>query len=310
MKVDPRHLAAVLAVVRHGTFSRAAEALGIGQPALSKSIALLERRLGTQLFDRTPRGSTLTAAGQIVALQAENLDFLLQRLPEQIAALREQLHGPLRIGATPSLMLGLVPQALVRMLHVYPGFTANIKEDLESVLEPALHRGEIDLLIAPLGVLAPPAADLVDLWIADEPIFVALPPGHRLARAAEVHLAELKDEAWVLPTEGGSFYDMVASLFVASGIPWPMNAIGTNRLHIHEELVAVNGRVAILSAAQLLGGVTTVRAVPLAGAPRRALGVRRRAGIGLHPAAAQFIEHLKEVAAGVETANAVQRPDG
>ena len=55
MNIDPRHLTLVLAVTRHGSFNRAAEALGISQPALSKSIALLERRISAKVFERGPR---------------------------------------------------------------------------------------------------------------------------------------------------------------------------------------------------------------------------------------------------------------
>lgn len=297
MRIDPRHLNAVRAIVEHGTFSRAADALGVSQPALSKSISLLERRLGARLFERSARGSTLTEAGQVVARHAAGLDMLLVRLQEEVAARSERRDGPLNIGATPSMMFGLVPEALTRTLAANPRLIVNIREDLDDALYPLLRRGDIDLLVTPLEDSQPVSADLVEIRFANEPVFVVLPAGHALSEAKRLRLADLRDEAWILPTAGGSFHRLAQALFIHAEVRWPQNAIGTNRLHVYPRLVIETGRVAIATAAQLLGAPDSIVAVPLAGAPRRPLGIKYRHGVKLPPAAEEFIGKLREVAA-------------
>jgi DNA-binding transcriptional LysR family regulator len=302
VKIDPKHLSLVLAVAEYGTFGRAAEAMGVCQPALSKSIALLERRLGTPLFDRGPRGSTLTDAGRIVARRAQGLEWLVARIQDEIKASTDRLDGPIEIGATPSMMLGLVPKALSLTLDCHPRLIVNITEGLDDALTPALQRGEIDLLVGPAAALHPVPPDLIEMSLAEEALFVALPPGHRFSGAEAICLEDLRDEAWVLPAPGSSFHRVVEALFLTSGIPWPTHVIGTNRLHIHETLVLRNGRIAILTATQLLGAATSLQAVSLKGAPRRALGVKRRKGVKLPPPAEIFAEKLQAVAAALEGA--------
>ena len=77
MAIDPRQLANLLAVAKHGSFNRAAAALGLSQPALSNSIRQLERRLGVSVLDRTSSGSTLNEFGNILIRQAQTVEALL-----------------------------------------------------------------------------------------------------------------------------------------------------------------------------------------------------------------------------------------
>ena len=297
MAIDPRHLRLVLAVVEHGTFNQASKALGISQPALSKNIGLLEQRLGTKIFERGARGVTLTDAGQVIARSASNVHHILERTREEIAANRKAMSGPIVVGATPSMMLGLVPEALSHLARLEPHFKITIREGLDDQLTPALLMGEIDLLVGPLASLrtATEEYEVSQIELAREPFCIGFAPSHRLASAVEVHLAELADESWILPTQGSSFHRTVEALFIAAGIAWPTDVIETNSLHAHERLVVMTGRVAIVTRAQLVSRRTDIRAVPLVGAPLRPIGVRRRHGIVLPPLADRFLEQLRQV---------------
>jgi DNA-binding transcriptional LysR family regulator len=296
MKIDPRHLNAVLAIVEHGTFSKAADALGVCQPALSKSISLLERRLGTKVFERSARGSTLTDAGRIVARRAESLDLLLTRVQEEIEAHARRLHGPLEIGATPSMMFGIVPEALARTAAAYPELVANIREGLDDELVPLLQRGEIDVLVGPVEGLHPAGADLDEIRLTEEPFVVGLPANHRLARKASVTLQDLTDEAWILPTPGSSFYRAIEAMFLVAGLSWPRNAITTNCLHMQERLIAKMGRIALLTPAHLMGKSREIATVALAGAPARGIGMKVRRNVRFGPATEEFVRQIRDVA--------------
>src|SRR5262249_44071374 len=150
-------LTAVLTIVRHGTFHRAADALGVSQPALSKTISLLERRIGYKVFERGARGVKLTEIGQIVVRRAEQLDLLLARMREELSLFSQHREGPLVVGTTPSMMLGLVPEALARLGVSHPNLVVRLVEALDDQLTPALERGEIDLLVGPVLGLHPAA---------------------------------------------------------------------------------------------------------------------------------------------------------
>jgi len=96
-EVDPRHLANLLSIAKHGSFNRAAAARGISQPALSNSIAQLERRLGVQVLDRTRRGSELNEYGKILVRNAAVIDSVLQHTVDEVRLKRLGVEGPLRI---------------------------------------------------------------------------------------------------------------------------------------------------------------------------------------------------------------------
>lgn len=293
MKLDPRHLRTVLAVVEHGSFNRAAEAMGVSQPAFSKSISLLERSIGAKVFERGARGSTLTAVGHVVARRAENLNQLLLRLDEEIEEAQQHREGPLIIGATPSLMLGLVPEALARLIEARPDISARIVEGLDDRMTSALSRGEIDLLVGPVKGLFPPLPEFVETEIAEDPYYVTLAPSHPLASVPALHLSDLKDERWILPNSGSTFYRGVEALFLAAGIPWPRNPLITNSLQMHARLIARAGYIGIATRAQLLTDDAMITAVPLADVPPRSIGVRRRALSFETPLSGEFLDHLR-----------------
>jgi DNA-binding transcriptional LysR family regulator len=114
---------------------------------------LLERAIGAKVFERGARGSTLTPVGEIVARNARNVDCLLSRVHKEIQSHSVSVSGPITVGATPSMMLGLVPAALTRLSVEFPRMAVTLIEGLDGQLIPALERGEIDFLVGPLDGL-------------------------------------------------------------------------------------------------------------------------------------------------------------
>src|SRR6186997_2778377 len=113
--IDPRRVLTFREVARLGSFSRAADALALSQPAVSQQVAALERQLGARLLERGPGGLTLTAAGELLL---EHADVVADRLELASGQLDELVadHGlHLRVGAFPSALATRVPRALARL---------------------------------------------------------------------------------------------------------------------------------------------------------------------------------------------------
>lgn len=212
--LDTWSLQVLLAVAERGSFSAAASALSLTQPAVSRQIAGLERRLGVRLFSRVPRGVRATPAGAVaVELARETLDRLWA-MEARLASLAELESGELRLAAFPSANTFLVPEAIRRFGDLHPGVTLSLLQIDQAALLTAVRDGRIDLaLVTDWQLYEDPqeaknaatdhdrrrvTVDGVELVpLLDEELEVALPAGHRLARQPRVRLAELSGENWI-----------------------------------------------------------------------------------------------------------------
>ncbi|MEU9078067.1 LysR family transcriptional regulator [Kitasatospora sp. NPDC004745] len=189
----------VFRTVAHlGSFTAAGERLGFTQSAISRQIATLEAELGTPLFDRLPRGVRLTEHGHALLPHAEALLDRLDSTRRDLAALTELTAGRLRVGAFDSANAALVPGALAAFRTAHPQVAISLTEGLSAHLLDLLGTGTIDL-----AVVASYAEDAYDRErfelqpLLADPVLVALPRGHRLARRRRLRLVELADESWI-----------------------------------------------------------------------------------------------------------------
>jgi DNA-binding transcriptional LysR family regulator len=201
--LDVRRMRVLREVAARGSFSAAADALAYTQSAVSQQIAALEREAGAKLVERNARGVRLTDAGRALV---EHADAILARLAdaeaelEAIAGLR---GGRLRLAAFPSAGATVMPAAIARFRERHPA--------VELTLEPAepepsiakLRAGEVDIALDITPGFRPPADDGIErVHLLDDPMYVALPADHPLARKRNLKLEELAGEAWILGTTG------------------------------------------------------------------------------------------------------------
>lgn len=176
-------------------FGRAARRLHITQPPLSMAIAALERELGVRLFARAPRRVTLTHAGAAFFEQARLLLARAQDAVELARAADRGAVGRLRIGFMSGSIYTLLPPLLREYASRYPEVQLELRElpMPEQLLQ--LRRGELDL-----GVVRPPVedAELEAETVFEEPLVVALPRGHRLARLSRIAVQRLAGEPFVM----------------------------------------------------------------------------------------------------------------
>src|SRR5690242_8719356 len=127
--LDPRRVLTFREVARAGSFSRAADALALTQPAVSQQVAALERQLGAQLLDRGPGGLALTPAGELLLEHADVVSDRLTLATDQLGELVARVARELRVGAYPSALATLVPDALARLTAARPELEAEVSED-------------------------------------------------------------------------------------------------------------------------------------------------------------------------------------
>jgi len=234
---DLRHLTSFFAVAQLLHFSRAAEFLGVAQPALSRQIAHLEAVLGTQLFARTRRSVELTPAGQLLFERLQPLLSALQRLPSELAAVTAGEVGQVRIGFTGLAMATVLPRILRSFAQTHPGIRVELSESPTAAQIDALHAGEIDC-----GFFHPSQErpeGIRTRQLLREPNGVLLPATHPLAKKEMLRLGELGETPFVLfPRHlNPSFYDRILTSCARAGITlkiadeiWPRaNAIGLVR---------------------------------------------------------------------------------
>jgi LysR family hydrogen peroxide-inducible transcriptional activator len=205
-----------VAVAETSSFTRAAEREGVTQPTLSEQIMRLEssdKGIGQRLFDRLGRKVVLTDAGQVLLAHAQTI---LATVSEAERAVRDSGEGGrLRIGAIPTIAPFLLPSSIVRFRKNHPAVQLQLKEDLTDRLLADLLAGELDV-----GLMALPIRDdrLHVEKLFTEPLVVALPAQHRLATKAEVKLADISEEPFILLDDVHCFGDQVLSFCHRGGL--------------------------------------------------------------------------------------------
>jgi DNA-binding transcriptional LysR family regulator len=192
-------LAVLRAVARHGSFSGAAEALGYTQPAVSRQIATLEAETGAVLVTRAPQGARLTDAGAVLVRHAEVIFGQLEEAEAELRGVIGLQGGRLRLATFSSAAASIVPLAIARFRDNYPAVELIVEmlEPEDSI--PRLRAGELDIALTN----DPDGADsesLERVFLFDDPMYVAIPRGHRLAEREKVRLIDLADEPWMLGT--------------------------------------------------------------------------------------------------------------
>ncbi|WP_151638924.1 LysR family transcriptional regulator [Noviherbaspirillum aerium] len=198
-------------------FGRAAARLFMTQPPLSRQIQLLEHALSVKLLERTSRAVRLTAAGQVFYADAVSI----LRHVEQAAVLASRIEkgeaGRVTIGFTAVAGYELIPKLISAAQEGLPNIDIVLREMVSKDQMEALASGSIDI-----GLVRPLATDgsLQQYPLAREPLMLALPRGHRLARRKRIAAGDLHQEAMIMysPDDGKYFFDLVTGLFAASEV--------------------------------------------------------------------------------------------
>jgi LysR family hydrogen peroxide-inducible transcriptional activator len=196
----------IVAVARERHFGRAAEASYVSQPTLSVAVKKLEDELGVGLFERGQGEVSLTPAGGPIITQAQRVLEEADVLRQLASQSRDQLVGPLRIGAIYTIGPYLFPYLIPRFTRFTRQMPLVIRENFTAVLGEQLKRGELDAIVISLP-FEEPGIQTRDLY--DESFSVLLPAGHHLAAETAISPLLLRGENVLLLGEGHCFRDQV-----------------------------------------------------------------------------------------------------
>ncbi len=195
--MDIRQLEALVGIADHGTFSRAADALGTVQSNISTRIARLEAELATELVDRAT--GKLTESGDVVVGRARRILGELRAIAADVSELRADIRGDVNLGMIGTAGRWIVPLLLDAQRGSFPGVALRISEGTNSALEPRVVNGQLDL-----AVLAWPAAapELIESDLFSEDLVLIVERTHPLASQRTVTFEELATLPLLLPLTG------------------------------------------------------------------------------------------------------------
>ena len=269
--MDLRQLTALVAVSEAGSFSAAARALHTVQSNVSTHVARLERELGVTLVDRA--SGTLTEEGWAVVSRARHIQGELEALTADVAALRDELSGTVRLGCIGTSARWLVPLVLEKLTHEHPLLHVIVVDATTTSLVPRLLADELDLAVVNLPITH---ADVVADHLFDEDRILIVPDSHPLAHVERVSLADLADHELLLEPQGTAFRDELDRQAAAAGIVLRAKA-DVDGLRLIATLAFQGFGAAIVPATAAPGWLEgSWRRVPVDGLARRSVGLARR----------------------------------
>ena len=294
----------------HGSLLKAASALGVGQPALTRSLQELEEIVGARLFERHARGVRPTEAGVAVIRLARRVLAELRRTDEELDAVGATQGGNLALGVLPVASVGVLPGALIRLKAAHPSIQVRMQQGRTEELLPLLASRELDLVVGRLYAPAvPDGFSREALW--EEPISVLARFDHPVFETEGPVTADaLARYDMVLPTVsqrvGQEIEHLLSLLGLAHGVPLRSSSYGFIR-----EMLLATDHVSVMPRLMMVGDLLrgALRVVPLPiPAPPRPAGLILPAGPPPSPAAAAFIASMRDYIAEIAARGLADMP--
>jgi DNA-binding transcriptional LysR family regulator len=287
------HFEEVVAIAERGSLRAAARHLRLAQPALTRSLALLERELGAPLFERRARGVAITPLGQAFLTRARSILSEIRRTREEVEQLRGAGTGTVTVGLSIAAHLALLPPSLRPFRARYPNIRLHIIEGFYPTLEAGLRDGSIDFYVGPDGGTQPMPGLAREVLFQNRRV-VLCRTGHPLAAATT--LAELATADWVTTSITADAGNEINAFFSRHGLPPPRLAVRSQSALTLLTCLANSDLLAMVPSQwerfEMTGKVlTTIRIAEELTAPP--LVVIRRADLPLTPAALDLLDLMR-----------------
>jgi DNA-binding transcriptional LysR family regulator len=287
-------------VAHRGSFSAAAEALDYTQSAISQQIAALEGEAGMTLLQRHPRGVSLTAAGQTLVGHAEGILARLESAEAALGAIAGLRGGRLRMASFPTAGATLMPLAIATFRARYPDVELTLAEGEPEQIAPRLRAGELDLALLFEFDGSAMQQEITRTELLADPLYLALPSDHELAKKRKLRLEDLREEAWVQTSNASPCARHVVRSCHAAGFE-PNVAFESDDYQTVQGLVAAGVGVALIPelALTVVREDIAIRALSPR-PPARQVIAATPAGARLLPAAPAMLAVLSEAATRYE----------
>jgi DNA-binding transcriptional LysR family regulator len=298
--MDVGRLRALRELSLRGTMAAAAEALFLTPSAVSQQIAQLEEEVGVKLTERRGRGVRLTPAGIALVGHAERLMVVLDEARSEMAQLKREIAGELRVAAFPSVASAVLPETVKSLKTVFPRLEIVLEElePLDGLAALGAWQADVTLVDDLSIILGGKHRAFGHQPLTEDVLYVLLPAGHALARRQSVSVADLRHESWALDSTSSTFGDFISNLCRRAGYEPTLNA-KCRGFEMVGAMVAAGCSVSIVPGLRLVRAQPEVVPVKLRPEVRRKISVAYRRGERDHPAVRAFVEEVVRTAARV-----------
>lgn len=289
-------LRALMYLQQLGSVRAAAEQMHMSQPALTLAIQQLENELGCQLLVRTKRGVSLTPYGEALLPRARLIVTESARAREEVAQMRGDLGGHVRLASSPAVALSVLPQALRPFLNKYPQVQVHCIEGTYPAIAPALRDGTLDFAVTPFKSTGIEAGLEAEALYHSEVVIVAKQQ-HPLAQVTS--LRDLHGARWAHATVSRGPGAVIEEAFRALGLEPPKPVMIFESLLSLPEVVANTDLVATLPRRifEQRHVKDTLCVIPIQETlPTLNMTILRRANQALTPAANELLGWIRQVA--------------
>jgi DNA-binding transcriptional LysR family regulator len=242
--MESRKLTYLMEVIERGSLTKAAQGMGVSQPALSKMLRLLETELGVKLLERTAKGVIPTAQGSVLYRHAKAIDAEMKCAIEDLHADGAKQERWLTLGVVPSIVRGIVAPAAMRWQRDFPDVSLRIVEKFHVDLLPMLHRGELDLVIG-RGDAAPLEKELQWRMLFRDHLQVVAAAHHPLVGKPSPSIAELAAFPWVFPSISTRNRTLLESFFYEANVQPPTVGIESGSVDLLTSIVVNSNYLAL-----------------------------------------------------------------
>jgi DNA-binding transcriptional LysR family regulator len=247
MTLNLHHLRVFAVVGKLGGIGVAARAIGVSQPAVSRSIRELEAELGLRIIERGTTGIVLTAAGRELYEHAQAVIAAERAAEEAMLAVRGLSRGTLHVGASTTIATYLLPPLIGAFTRAHPGIELRLSAVHTRILVPLVRHHQVDVALAEAPVTDPRI--VVRRWITDEMVVIAS-PAHPLARRARdgqpIAPSALDEELLILREPESGTRDLVLRALSAANIA-PARTMAVDGTEVIKQLVAEGVGIAVVS---------------------------------------------------------------
>ncbi len=301
--MDIARLRALRELSTRQTMAAVAEALCLTPSAVSQQIAQLEEEAGMPLTERQGRGVRLTPAGHRLVAYAERILIVLDEAKSELAEIKREIAGVLRVAAFPTVAAALLPQAIQALQARYPRLEIVFKEMEPADGLAALGAWNVDVAFVDnlTDLLGQKYKNVDQVPLIQDVLYVLLPQGHRLAQRQSLTVSDLREERWALDSAVSFYGEFILNLCRRAGYEPRVNA-ECRGFEVVRAMVASGCSVSVIPGLRCLNDLTGVSAVKLRPEARRGISVAFRHGERNHPAVKVFLDQMIQTAAAVSKA--------
>ena len=289
------------AVVEAGTVRQAARNLNLSQSSVTKSIQQLEDELGAEMLHRSAHGVTPTAAGKALLVRAKVIEAELRHARNDVETVQGAHVGEIRVSASPTVAMGLLPRAVVAFQRARPRVNFRIWEGVYPDILPAIRTGDLDFAIC-LVPAQPRDETLSFVSLVKDYLVPAVRADHPLVGARRLRLVDLLDLDWILYRRSHTGLDVFEQTFASNHLAMPKSTIECTSFACALALVENGDYVTLVPSQIFSGGRTPPSIAPLLlDSPMQPwqVAVISRAKHELSAVCVAFLAEIQRMAAGI-----------